>query len=373
LCKISSIFDSIAAFLVFVIIVKMFQSLNICKSSSEGEQNSRFFGREWAFQKLIREPGMVINSLNCSLVLAAVGCGKSALLQHVQQNPQLCSGQLLAYFCCSPTTNAFDFVFSVASQLQTKIPYLQVPSRKQLSQLYHYNHGAGSVEPVDSNEPTIASQCSVRSTIDRLDLESIDLLTTTTTSDRFMGSTSSFPVGSPVPAAISSHSTFALTPSSPLPHSSHLSRQSNVSQMSPMSWSPIPPAMHSNRHPVRGIRISPGSSADGGASVESGGTCTISTAAAYATHTTGSSAQLTSYSRNHRRHDIREDVFWRYVLEPIIDHGLNRWEDQCFLLLIDSIDEQPEICELLSRHLLLLPNYLHVIVTARPARRKGLL
>lgn len=345
--------------------------LNSTPTADYSTDRQPFFGREWAFQKLIREPGMVINSLNCSLVLADVGGGKSSLLHHIRHNPHLCSGTLLAYFQCSRSTSAFDFVFSVASQLQSKIPYLQVPSREQLAQLYHFHHGPRTIARSDAtDEPSVASQCSVRSIIDRSDMDSIDLLTTTTSaSDRFHSSTYSFPLA---PASSATLNTPAAA-HNPAPTSSvHYSRFSNVSPLSP-SCSPVPVNRCSpNFYRPPAARNSPGSSPDAG-SVESGNTCTLSTAAAYVITGTSNAALHSSsvLSSQSRRHDVREDVFWRYVLEPIIDHGLNRWEDQCFLLLIDSIDDQPEICELLSRHLLLLPNFLHVIVTARSTRRKG--
>ncbi|OTF74438.1 hypothetical protein BLA29_002918, partial [Euroglyphus maynei] len=49
---------------------------------------------------------------------------------------------------------------------------------------------------------------------------------------------------------------------------------------------------------------------------------------------------------------------------------VNRYQLQTkrFLLLIDSIDLRPDICDLIASNLHTLPNWLHVIITARPKR-----
>ncbi|KAH9497303.1 Ankyrin repeat domain-containing protein 50 [Dermatophagoides farinae] len=43
-----------------------------------------------------------------------------------------------------------------------------------------------------------------------------------------------------------------------------------------------------------------------------------------------------------------------------------------YLLLIDSIDLRPDICDLVASNLHSLPNWLHVIITARPKRYRGI-
>ena len=43
-----------------------------------------------------------------------------------------------------------------------------------------------------------------------------------------------------------------------------------------------------------------------------------------------------------------------------------------YLLLIDSIDLRPDICDLVASNLYALPNWLHVIITARPKRYRGI-
>lgn len=43
-----------------------------------------------------------------------------------------------------------------------------------------------------------------------------------------------------------------------------------------------------------------------------------------------------------------------------------------YLLLIDSIDLRPDICDLISSNLHAFPNWLHVIMTARPKRYRGI-
>lgn len=43
-----------------------------------------------------------------------------------------------------------------------------------------------------------------------------------------------------------------------------------------------------------------------------------------------------------------------------------------YLLLIDSIDIRPDICDLISSNLHAFPNWLHVIITARPKRYRGI-
>lgn len=67
------------------------------------------------------------------------------------------------------------------------------------------------------------------------------------------------------------------------------------------------------------------------------------------------------------------DIFWTHFLFPLIEHGLNRWENERFLVFIDSVDLKDEIFELIVRHLNLIPKYLFLILTARPKRQADLL
>lgn len=55
--------------------------------------------------------------------------------------------------------------------------------------------------------------------------------------------------------------------------------------------------------------------------------------------------------------------------QQIDRHQLNR---RRLLLLIDSIDLRPDICDLISTNLLSFPSWLHVIITARPKRYRGI-
>lgn len=67
------------------------------------------------------------------------------------------------------------------------------------------------------------------------------------------------------------------------------------------------------------------------------------------------------------------DIFWTHFLFPLIEHGLNRWEHERYLVFIDSVDLNAEIFELIVRHLHLIPKYLFLILTARPNRQADLL
>lgn len=67
------------------------------------------------------------------------------------------------------------------------------------------------------------------------------------------------------------------------------------------------------------------------------------------------------------------DIFWNHFLFPLIEHGLNRWEQERYLVFVDSADLNAEIFELIVRHLHLIPKYLFLILSARPKRQADLL
>ena len=332
-----------------------------------------FHGRQWVFQKLIKEPGMVVNSFNCSLLLGALGSGKSTILNHLASNAHLCGGVLLGQFRCSPQTNAFDFVFSIASQLQKRIPYLQVPSRQQLADLYVHNawKGNGFVgvgRSFQGSELTHAgtgrgSQWSNLSIEEQSELYSIDM-NTMTTSDPFNYSFAGLSGGGGHAFWSGQASSQNLMPGTTTTGATGGGGGAGSSVYGALDSGQLAAAYGSKLLPKQ---FSTASSFDCYSDMDSGG---IGLSGGVGGGT-GSSMMLPSLSGAHQRAEAREDIFWRYVLEPIIDHGLNRWEDRCFLLLIDSIDIKRELCELISRHLLVLPNFLHVIVSARPGRRKG--
>lgn len=74
-----------------------------------------------------------------------------------------------------------------------------------------------------------------------------------------------------------------------------------------------------------------------------------------------------------RKAKTQSDIFWTHFLFPLIEHGLNRWEDERFLIFIDSVDLKTEIFELIVKHLHLIPKYLFLILSARPKRQADLL
>ena len=51
---------------------------------------------------------------------------------------------------------------------------------------------------------------------------------------------------------------------------------------------------------------------------------------------------------------------------------LNSFQSKRFLLIIDSIDLRPDICDLISSNLHAFPSWLHVVITARPKRYRGI-
>ena len=69
----------------------------------------------------------------------------------------------------------------------------------------------------------------------------------------------------------------------------------------------------------------------------------------------------------------QDDIFWNHFLFPLIEYGLNRWDNERFFLFIDSIDLNEEIFNLIIKHLDLIPKYLFLILTARPNRQSSLL
>lgn len=56
-----------------------------------------------------------------------------------------------------------------------------------------------------------------------------------------------------------------------------------------------------------------------------------------------------------------------------MEFGLNRWDNDKYLLFIDSVDLKNEIYELICKHLPLLPKFLYLVLTARPKRQSDLL
>ena len=74
-----------------------------------------------------------------------------------------------------------------------------------------------------------------------------------------------------------------------------------------------------------------------------------------------------------RKAKTQSDIFWNHFLFPLIEHGLNRWEEDRYLVLIDSVDLKTEIFELIVKHLHLIPKYLFLVLSARPNRQADLL
>lgn len=74
-----------------------------------------------------------------------------------------------------------------------------------------------------------------------------------------------------------------------------------------------------------------------------------------------------------RKAKTENDIFWTYFLFPLIEFGANRWENEKYLLIIDSVDLKTEIYELICKHLHFIPKFLYLILTARPKRQPDLL
>lgn len=68
----------------------------------------------------------------------------------------------------------------------------------------------------------------------------------------------------------------------------------------------------------------------------------------------------------------KTDIFWNYVLFPLIEHGLNRWDNERYIIFIDSIDLKNEILDLIVKYFELIPKFLIFILTATPKRRSDL-
>ena len=66
-----------------------------------------------------------------------------------------------------------------------------------------------------------------------------------------------------------------------------------------------------------------------------------------------------------------DDLFRQAVLFPLIEAKNIEKEVQRYLIVIDSIDTNGEVCQLIANHMHLLPKWVHLIVSARPKRRKG--
>lgn len=74
-----------------------------------------------------------------------------------------------------------------------------------------------------------------------------------------------------------------------------------------------------------------------------------------------------------RKTGTENDIFWNHFLFPLIEHSNNRWDDERFLLFIDSVDLKSDIYELILKHLHLLPKFLYLVLTVRPRRQPDLL
>lgn len=66
-----------------------------------------------------------------------------------------------------------------------------------------------------------------------------------------------------------------------------------------------------------------------------------------------------------------DDLFRKSVLFPLLEAKNVEKEVQRYLIVIDSIDTNADICQLIANQMHLLPKWLHLIVSARPKRRKG--
>lgn len=296
-----------------------------------GAQNSEvLLGREWVFLKLIKEPGMVISTLNSTLLLGGPGSGKTALMRHIGHNPNLCNGNLLGQFYCDQKSTAFDLVFSLASQLQKRIPYLRVPTMQQLaeshvsgnlSQSSSRSLGGGTTRSLASSEPATSPNPFFQ--WQSMDERSDNLLCADYWNTGM---------------------------------ASELSR----SDLAPsLLGQPASPQPMGNLSPSRNAMLKQ-----------------LGKSSSFDASSMDSSALLLESHALPLVSDEPEpceDIFWRFVLEPVIDHGLNRWEDRCFFIIIDSVDLRRDIYELISRHLRILPNFIHLILSARFNRRKGLM
>lgn len=79
---------------------------------------------------------------------------------------------------------------------------------------------------------------------------------------------------------------------------------------------------------------------------------------------------VNSYDCN-EENDTSDQLFQQSVLFPLLESQLINTEEQRYVIVIDSIDMNIDICQLISNHIHLLPKWLHLIVSARPKRLKG--
>lgn len=66
-----------------------------------------------------------------------------------------------------------------------------------------------------------------------------------------------------------------------------------------------------------------------------------------------------------------DDLFRQAVLFPLLEAKNIDKEAQRYLIVIDSIDTNAEVCQLIANQMHLLPKWVHLVVSARPKRRKG--
>ncbi|XP_054160187.1 ankyrin repeat domain-containing protein 50-like [Oppia nitens] len=66
-----------------------------------------------------------------------------------------------------------------------------------------------------------------------------------------------------------------------------------------------------------------------------------------------------------------DDLFQKCILFPLLEAKNMEKDQQRYIIVLDSIDTNADICQLISNHMHLLPKWLHIIISARPKRRKG--
>jgi ankyrin repeat protein len=65
-----------------------------------------------------------------------------------------------------------------------------------------------------------------------------------------------------------------------------------------------------------------------------------------------------------------DDIFRNSILFPLLE-AKNVSAEQRYIIVIDSIDTNGDICHLIANHIHLLPKWLHLIISARPKRRRA--
>ncbi|CAG2159659.1 unnamed protein product [Oppiella nova] len=66
-----------------------------------------------------------------------------------------------------------------------------------------------------------------------------------------------------------------------------------------------------------------------------------------------------------------DDLFRKSILFPLLEVKNKEREEFRHIIVIDSIDTNADICQLIADHMHLMPKWIHLIVSARPKRRKG--